>query len=323
MKNLMSKYLRGEASEQERSELLEYLRTDEQVGNWLRADMEFADGKMPVLVQKRILRTITGEQSPEKGQRPVTIRVWLAACSLVIAILCGACGWIFFRTQPSVAGGDAVCEDIIVRTQLGEHSQVTLPDGTEVTLNAQSTVRYLTAMPDGKRRVQVEGEAFFHVARDEAHPFVVTAGDVDVTCLGTSFDVRNYADEQNIAVVLADGKVRVSTGEADLTMEPDSRVIYDRSAKTLSKRSVPSSDYTCWLTGEVRYNNYTLEEIATELSRNYHISMIITSSELKQERFTGYLGRASLRNVLDVISLAANMNYHIADDTVVYVYARK
>lgn len=322
MKELMQTYLRGEATEQERMELLSRLRTDERIGSWLRADMEFSDSRMPQPVQERILRNIVGERSASFGHRRLWTRIGLAACIVVLLALCGLCGTLLWQ-QSNTPDEMLLCEDIVVSTQLGEHSHITLPDGTQVTLNAQTTVRYATSMPDGMRRVQVDGEAFFEVAKDAEHPFVVTAGEVDVTCLGTSFDVRHYADENSVAVVLAEGKVRVRANDAEMTMEPDSRVVYDGTAKTLSKRSVPSTDYTGWLKGEVKYNNETLETIAAELSRNYNIHLVITSDELKQERFTGYLGRASLRNILDVMCLAADMNYHIADDTIVYVYARK
>ena len=321
MNDLIQKYLHGEATELERSELLSRLRTDEQIGSWLRADMEFSDSRMPQPVQERILRNIVGEQQASRRSHLCT-RLWMAACLTVLVVLCGLGGLLLWQSRYT-ADNDMLCSDVVVHTNLGEHSHVTLPDGTEVTLNAQTTVRYATAMTDGKRRVQVDGEAFFRVAKDAEHPFIVTSGDVDVTCLGTSFDVRHYADDNSVAVVLAEGKVRVSAYDAEMTMEPDSRVVYDCDTKTLSKQSVPSTDYTCWLSGEVKYNNQTLEQIASELSRNYNIRLVITSDELKQERFTGYLGRASLRNILDVMCLAANMNYHIADDTVVYVYARK
>ena len=323
MKELMQKYLRGEATEPERKELLNRLRTDEQVDNWLRWDMECSDSRMPQPVQERILRNIMGASHPSDATRRLYARRWLAACCIVLVVLCGLGGtWIWHRSG-TPAEEERLCADIVIRTQLGEHSHITLPDGSEVTLNAQTTVRYATAMPDGKRRVQVDGEAFFKVAKDAEHPFVVTAGDVDVTCLGTCFDVRHYAEENSVAVVLAEGKVRVHANEAEVTMEPDSRVVYDCKAKTLSKRSVPSADYTCWMSGEVRYNDCTLEQIAAELSRNYNIRLVITDDKLKQERFTGYLGHSSLRNVLDVLCLASDMNYHIADDTIVYVYARK
>ncbi|MBQ7631360.1 MAG: FecR domain-containing protein, partial [Paludibacteraceae bacterium] len=171
----MQKYLRGEASDQERLELLAQLQRDEQIGHWLRADMEFSDSMMPQPVQERILRNILAEQKKTIPLRN-PLRLWLAACGVVIIILSALCGVLLWqRTLPAMPAVTPNA-DIIVCTHLGEHSHVILPDGTAVTLNAQTTVRYATAMTDGIRRVQVDGEAFFDVAKDAAHPFVVTAG---------------------------------------------------------------------------------------------------------------------------------------------------
>lgn len=328
MKELFDKYLSGTATAEERESLLRHLRDDELLAGWLRADIEYAEGGMPEPIRERILRniyssgaTVCDVQSDSRSKhRAFLWRRWrVAAVVSTIIALSVALGWSLLRQQP--AGEAMPMGDIIVSTGMGEHSHVTLPDGTMLTLNAQTTVRY--NMSSGTRHAVVDGEAYFEVARDEEHPFIVQAEEADITCLGTAFNVRNYADEKNVSVVLVEGKVRVNAKDADLTMEPGSRVLMDRQTLALSKHMVNASDYTAWLSGEVKYNNQTLEEIAAELSRNYNIKLVITSEELKHERFTGYLGRASLRNILDVMCLAANMNYHIADDTVVYVYARK
>ena len=292
------------------------------MGGWLRADIEYAEGGMFEPIRERILRNVYGEQPSESHPpfRLTSSQRWLAAAVTVIIALSAALVWSL-SDSCNASTGLQPAGDIVISTGMGEHSHVTLPDGTVLTLNALTTVRYNTQ--GDKRHALVDGEAFFEVARDEEHPFIVQAAEVDITCLGTAFNVRNYADEKNVSVVLSEGKVRVKAKDADLTMEPGSRVLMDRQTLALSKHMVNASDYTAWLSGEVKYNNQTLEEIAAELSRNYNIKLVITSEELKHERFTGYLGRASLRNILDVMCLAANMNYHIADDTVVYVYARK
>ena len=182
MTELIQKYLRCETSEQERAELLSRLRTDEQIGSWLRADMEFSDSRMPQPVQERILRNIMGERWTAANRCPQHFRCWLAACCTAIAVLCGVCGYLLWHNHSLSAQNDTLSSDVVIRTELGEHSHVTLPDGTEATLNAQTTIRYTTAMTDGKRHVQVDGEAFFDVAKDAEHPFIVTAGDVVVTC---------------------------------------------------------------------------------------------------------------------------------------------
>ena len=321
-KELFEKYLSGESNAEEREQLLRYIRNDEQIGGWLRAELEYSDGAMSSPIRERMLSNIYEHASTPSPALVVKNRRWsVAAVVTVLVALSVAVTWMVGVRKHQSPEQPIASGDIVVSTGMGEHSRVTLPDGTALTLNALTTVRYNTQ--GGKRHAQVDGEAYFEVARDEKHPFVVQAAEADITCLGTAFNVRNYADEGNVSVVLNNGKVRVRAREADVTMEPDSRVVMDRQTLALSKHTVKASDYTAWLNGEVKYNNQTLEDIAAELSRNYNISMVITSDELKHERFNGYLGHASLRNILDVMCLAANMNYHIADDTVVYVYARK
>ena len=319
MKELTEKYLNGEATAEEREQLLQWLQDDKDVARWLRADIELAEDRIPQNIKDRVLQNVIN-QEPKGDRRPFRRlrRVLVAACVMLCLVASGVVGWL-------IGGGRQVPANnmFIVRTNLGEHSQVSLPDGTQVTLNALTTISYDCSSVDGKRHVTVAGEAIFNVAKDEEHPFVVNTNAMEVTCLGTSFNVRNYTDENNISVVLTEGKVRVEAAGADMTMEPDSRVVFDRQALTLTKQIVPSENYTCWLSGEVRYNDQTLEEIAAELSRNYHIKVVITSDNLLKERFTGYLGQSSLRNVLDVLCLASNMNYHIDQDTVVYIYERK
>ncbi len=320
MKQLFEKYLAGNATAEERETLLRQLHADEQLGGWLRADIEFAEGGMPEPIRERILNNVYA-----RTQRPlISRRCWSIAAVMLILIISGALGWTLFGIQNQNLKSqisDNQIRDIIVTTGMGEHSRVSLPDGSLLTLNAQTTVRYNLA--DGKRQVSIDGEAFFEVARDPEHPFVVSANGMTVTCLGTSFDVRNYSDESTASVVLRDGKVRVNARDADLTMEPGSRVLMDRQTLALSKHTVTPSDYTAWLNGEIKFNNQTLEEIAAELSRNYNIDLVITSDELRQERFNGYLGRSSLRNILDVLCLASDMSYHVDNDTMVYIYPRK
>ena len=317
MKQLFEKYLAGNATAEERETLLRQLHADEQLGGWLRADIEYAEGGMPEPIRERILNNIYA-----RTHRPlISRRCWSIAAVMLILIISGAFGWILFGIQNHQSSITNHQSPIIIATGMGEHSRVSLPDGTALTLNALTTVQY--AMSDGQRQVAIDGEAYFDVARDPEHPFVVNAGGMNITCLGTAFNVRNYSSEREASLVLCEGKVRVKSPEADLTMEPNSRVLMDRQTLALSKHTVNASDYTAWVDGEIKYNNQTLEEIAAELSRNYNINLVITSDELKNERFTGYLGRASLRNILDVLCLASDMSYHVDNDTMVYIYPRK
>ena len=325
VKELCEKYLQGALSETDRERLLYALKSDAGIDAWLRQSIEMADDAIPDGVRERVLGNVLGTAvGSEERQRVVPLssvgRVWQRVAAVAVVVVMTGLGvlaghWL----MPSQQGAEGL---LSIRTGVGERSNVTLPDGTEVQLNAKTTVTYDCSMPHDERRVQVDGEAYFNVAKDAEHPFVVSADGVDVTCLGTAFNIRNYGEERNISVLLTEGKVRVSAGEADLTMEPNSRVVFDKGSQSMSKQLVNPDNYLCWLNNEIRYNDHTLEEIAAELSRNYNIRIVITSDRLREERFTGYLGHSSLRNVLEVLSMTSNMRYYFDQDTVVYVYER-
>lgn len=310
-KDKINRVLNNEASEQEAKEVAQWFGSVEgQLGAslMLDADLEAMVPHYDAPVRYERVRNINNVS-----------RWWRVAAVVAMVLMVGAgLGGYFWQPKASWNTSSQVVK---IQTGIGERSKAILPDGTEVSLNAMTSVTYDCSMSSGKRQVNVEGEAYFDVAKDAEHPFVIDANQMEVTCLGTALNVRNYADEQTSSVVLVEGKVRVTTESGDLTMEPDSRVECDKESLQLSKTKVLASNYTCWLKGETRYNNQSLENIARELARNYHINIIITSDELKAQHFTGYLGSCSLRNVLDILTITSDMAYHIDGDSV-YIYAR-
>lgn len=310
-KDKINRVLNNEASEQEAKEVAQWFGSVEgQLGAslMLDADLEAMVPHYDAPVRYERVRNINNVS-----------RWWRVAAVVAMVLMVGA-GLGGYFWQPK-ASWNTSSQIVKIQTGIGERSRAILPDGTEVSLNAMTSVTYDCSMSSGKRQVNVEGEAYFDVAKDAEHPFVIDANQMEVTCLGTALNVRNYADEQTSSVVLVEGKVRVTTESGDLTMEPDSRVECDKESLQLSKTKVLASNYTCWLKGETRYNNQSLENIARELARNYHINIIITSDELKEQHFTGYLGSCSLRNVLDILTITSDMAYHIDGDSV-YIYAR-
>lgn len=316
-KEIIEKYLNGQLSSMDKNALIEDLRQDADFDGWMRSGIENAEDAMPAERKSQILGKISRTKPlPLHTVSTRSVRWAWAACVIALFGLFSVLGYHFLGTSPEATALGSVT----VRTNMGEHSQVVLPDGTEVILNSCSEIHYSQA--DGKRQVSLSGEAYFSVAKDEEHPFVVNMDEVEVTCLGTAYDVRNYQDETECSVVLTEGKVRVSSSDADLTMEPNSRVVYDRVAGAMSKHMVNAADYTCWMNGMIRYNDQTLEDITRQLARDFHINIIITSDEIRHERFTGFLGNCSFRNVLDILTITSDMAYHIDENRNVYIYTK-
>lgn len=330
MRQQAERYLDDVATEAEQEELVRSMMEDRDLGSWFRTRVELSKNDIPADVQRRVLRRVMfGSESrarslsPEKNSSRKGMQrfhwAYAAAACVGLIMIMGIGGGCYLAGKASPS--DMPVGALMVKTNVGERSTLTLPDGTTVQMNALSNLTY--DYTDGKRQVTLDGEAFFQVAKDAKHPFIVTCDGVDVECLGTAFDVRAYNDEKQMQVVLQEGKVRVSSNVAQMTMEPNTRVVIDRGSLTMSKQPVTAEQYVCWTRGEVRYNDQTLEEIAADLGRTYHVSLVITSDELKHERFTGFLGQCSLRNVLDLLAMTSNLNYYFDKDTVVYVYAKK
>lgn len=300
---IIQKVLLNQATPEESSEVAAWFMSPEgqmALSNAMDKDFEAAFGKERTVSSHRMVHTW----------------FWHAAAAVIVLVMGFAGAWIYNQYH-RLTSSTPLC----VTTGVGERSVVILPDGTKVSLNTMSRIEYDCDLTSGKRLVHFEGEGFFDVAKDKKHPFIVDCGGMEVECLGTMFNVRNYTDEQTASVVLVDGKVRVSTEYGDMTMEPNSRVECNKESFQMSKTSVLASNYTYWLHGEIRYNDQSLEDIARELARNYHIKIIITGDELKKQHFTGYLGTCSLRNVLDILTITSDMGYQIEGDSV-YIYAR-
>lgn len=321
LKKQIEGYLDSKLSASEKVAFLEEVRTNEDVDLWFRQNIEDAQDSLSSEVKQRLFANICPPvelKRPSRSRTLWTTRNAVAACVVMVLMVASAFGGYFWH---QVSPTNVSNQIVKIQTGIGERSQATLPDGTVVSLNALTSVSYDCSMTDGQRNVYIEGEAYFDVAKDAEHPFVINVNQMEVTCLGTELNIRNYADEQTSSVVLVDGKVRVATECGDLTMEPDSRVECDKESMHLSKTNVVASNYTCWLNGETRYNNQTLADISRELARNYHINIVITNDELREQRFTGFLGSCSLRNVLDILTITSDMAYQIDGDSV-YIYAR-
>ena len=178
---------------------------------------------------------------------------------------------------------EKVDSDSIMRklsTPRGMGFKVILPDGSEVLLNAESTIEFPEAFHSGERRVVLHGEAFFKVARDEQHPFVVTADNMEVRVHGTEFNLRNYVEEGASCVSLISGSVEVSAcgakGEG-VMIEPGEKAW----CEGMDVKVAEEDTYvvTQWVHGLFYFDGAPLLEVLQELGRWYNYGVVFYNSE--------------------------------------------
>lgn len=163
-----------------------------------------------------------------------------------------------------------------VTTMIGERKLVSLADGTKVWLGPASRLNYPDRFKGKTRDIQLTGEAFLEVAKDHEHPFKVHTGQITTTVLGTSFDLKAYADEKEISVILLTGKVSFSDGKQQTIIVPNQRAIFRKTDHTILKQAYPDArNMLARRDGNLQYNNVPVSEIIADLRRNYNMNIVV------------------------------------------------
>jgi len=232
-----------------------------------------------------------------------------------------------------------------ITTPAGAKSQITLPDGTNVWLNAKSHIKYSSEYGAKNRIVELDGEAFFDVETNPSKVFIVRTSEIDVKAYGTVFNVKSYPEENTIETTLLEGKIGVTRKDLDkksdeVVMEPNQRVVYYRKIQELQEVDSESSEadnqvaevkrpeqkltyliskgidphnFTSWKDGTLFISSETLERLAVKLERKYDVKIHFEDETLKNLKFTGSLENETVEQVMEAIGIAAQIDYTIED----------
>ncbi len=211
---------------------------------------------------------------------------------------------------------EPVSQTLTLTTPKGGTYQVTLPDGSDVWLNAASTLRYPSHFGPGARVVEIDGEGYFSVANDAQRPFKVVSHGQEIDVLGTEFNISAYRDDAETKTTLVEGMVRVSNLESKTAklLSPGEQSAV-RGATTETRR-VEVEPYTAWKDGVFHFDNTPLEAMLRQLARWYEVDIVYESSAPK-ERFSGQLPRnVTMQTVLEMLRVS-EIDYRLAGNTLI------
>ncbi|WP_455784965.1 FecR family protein [Butyricimonas faecihominis] len=195
---------------------------------------------------------------------------------------------------------------------------LTLSDGTMIYLNSESTLSFPVKFQGKERKVYLTGEAYFKVAKNTEHPFVVTAGELEVLVTGTTFGVRAYKDEKDIQTTLESGQVTVKVEGKSVKLVPNKQVLFNKSTMGLEVRDVDVDLYLAWADGRLVYDNCPLEKILTDLGRWYNIDVFYSRDELRSYQFSLNMKKhEEFTQVLELIGKTGEVQFEIKDNTVI------
>jgi ferric-dicitrate binding protein FerR (iron transport regulator) len=186
-------------------------------------------------------------------------------------------------------------------TPRGREYRIVLSDGTEVWLNAASSITYPTTFTGGERKVILTGEAYFEVAGDSRRPFIVSVSRAEITVLGTHFDVMAYRDEKQVKTTLLEGAVRVSRGSKQVVISPGQQASFSTQSDHIEVATVDTKQTVAWVEGKLSLDNLDVGAIMRKVSRWYNVDVTF-DGPIPDEQYWGLINRnVNLSDMLKVM----------------------
>lgn len=345
---LLTKELSGEITEVEISELV-YLRGEENYNEeeeeLLRAywtnnlKNSYDSTALFKIIEDRIANGDSGE---DKLAEPIISEVqdgnhsqtegfnWIhkAASTILLAFCCFIIYHSYFTYKKEL---------LVKETAKGVRSVFTLRDGSEVRLNSDSRLEYPANFSDSTRDVFLTGEAFFDVSKDKKHPFIIHTKDMNIKVLGTTFNVKAYANENLTETTLLTGAITVTLNDLSkkqIKLKPTQKLVVNnrqqnRKMVSLTKAKMGTSmgqlTYypgqttiieTSWTENKLTFKNEDFSSLARSMERWYNVEFKFENQQAKQLRFTGIIEKENVDEALKALQLTESFNYSISDSIV-------
>ena len=207
----------------------------------------------------------------------------------------------------------------VVSVPPGQRTELLLADGTKVYLNAGSTLSYPSRFTGDTRSVSLSGEAYFKVAKDAEHRFIVHTPDQSaVEVYGTHFNIEAYPGDPYVTTTLTEGKVGFLYKEDATTkraiLEPGQKLIYNTSNQNLSRHRTTGISELSWTEGKIIFENTPLPEALHMLSKRFNVNFIVKDTRLNKNRFTGTFTTQRLEKILKYFEISSRIRWRYLND---------
>jgi transmembrane sensor len=209
-----------------------------------------------------------------------------------------------------------------LKVPYGKKFKLTLSDGTVVSLNSGTTLKYPEQFGiNGKRNVYLTGEAFFEVAKDKQHPFIVNANKVDIEVLGTKFNVSAYPENPTVNSTLVEGSIQMYEAENKqniVLLKPNQMATWQNNSKKITTKEVDPAFYAAWTKGELAFKDTPFSTIVKIIQRTYDVEIINENAVLAKQNFTGTIkiSDSSVENILELLKRDTPFNYSVKGNTI-------
>ncbi|MDB5089035.1 MAG: hypothetical protein JWR09_3029 [Mucilaginibacter sp.] len=306
---------------------------------------------------KKVMDKIRAEENPvetideieeEEPRKRFRLIAWFSAAAVFVAIT--SIFTYYYIIAPKLNNDLAAVKWLQKTTKPTIKSVITLADGTVVTLNSATTLKYPDSFSGKTREVYLDGEAYFDVHKDHEHPFIIHTNKMNVRVLGTSFNVKSYQSEFLSETTLIRGSIEVTLNDRPsdrIILKPKEKLIVQNNifirkkiniaADSSSPESIgkgtrysltnltyfPNNDKTIietsWVQNKLVFSDKDFSQLSDQLERWYGMKIVFENEHVKQYKFTGLFEKETLPQALDALKMIEHFNYKIENSTV-YIY---
>lgn len=303
---IIKDYILGRCSAKRLEQLYKWANASEDNAKYLFQIMEayhtgqhvhFSNEARVQRAEINLMRRIEREEQSKKRHRSVQIIRYAAAAVLILCL--------------SFVGMNALhnsVEMMEIATLTDGIKQVVLPDGSKVWLNTNSTLRYPATFSTVEREVELEGEAYFVIAKDSLHPFIVKSEAMTAQVLGTTFNFNTRPNSNTIEVALIEGRVKVSGNhnEGMITLRPNQKAVLNKASQSIEVIDTYTPVEAVWHNHMIPFNNMRITEIMTILEKLYSVNIQIAPALHDHSTYSGLI-----RCTQDIDSILQDLSYSI------------
>ena len=294
------------SNEDSKDELQEILKSD-----WLEVNQDDnLEGRELDHILHKLFYQLNHQEKPNKKGRLLSLwKTYLGVAAVLLFPLTLAYA---IYSQMEIQHIDKEVSYAEINAPQGSRVSFSLPDGSNGWLNSGSTLKFPVRFTDS-REVELSGEAYFDIIKNKNKPFNVVTSALNISVLGTQFNVAAYEDEGNVDVVLESGKVRLNhLGSKNIVeMNPDEKVEFDIEQKEMKKSKVNSKRYSLWKEGKLVFREDPIDEVARRLSRWYNVDIVVNQTSKADFRLRATFEDEEIEEILRLIKMIVPIDYEI------------
>lgn len=306
MKKLLLKYIEGNCTNQEKVEIISWLESSPENMKEYLALRKLYDISIWQIQPETEAEQNTHNNIHFWSKKTLYVEAFKVAAIFIVAFL--VVRYVFPGFLPSTE----IAQMQTIRVPAGQRAEITLADGTQVWLNAKTTLSFPTQFLGNEREVKLDGEGFFDVTHNKSKPFVVKTSGYNVKVWGTKFNLIAYSGEKNFETSLLEGAVEVlkEGSSHGILLKPNEQVKFNNNRLVIS--SVNDMDQFLWREGIISFDNAYFTELINKLELYFDLQIEIRDTKALNYRFTGkFRMKDGVEHILKVLQLKNKFNYHI------------